>query len=630
MTYGPLIIPAQGGLQTAQGKVVYETFNRLDGTVLTGNPCSYASAGYTKPVWSVSANPSAFITQNNRLQSDLNGYCLLDFAQNVEYIFGSFVFSIPDSGQCDLSESTVTLIADKGPIILDTMLHFIISATGWAVQKRIGSGSFDFIASGAHYLQVDGRSVYTAAMQIDAAAGTVVIYPPQGEAVTVTDPDITTINPQRGVIQIFNTTGPFSEWNSFGMGANLADRFVAPGGAAQIGDIRFLIGDGITQKRPLSATIPNTGGGGGVGWYRLATDQTLITFLLAGTVSITASVAGVGPQVILMNMTAVQSAVSQFTQMPNLNIANVIDKARISWDGSGHFALDIHVSNGTSAIDLEVEFEGFFKPTNPGFVLVGATALTSGQSILTLQTPSVNTFSSSLVGGSTGWYRFGLTTPNWIGFGMGGIIQMQLTDSGNNKQILEFTISINSTGSPFLQQTTNIGINWISQVRLTWDGASTAYLDIYSGYTTALTISGSFFGQYSIASLPALGVSALANSQVYPLPQYRVIGGFLSNLAGGNETTTYVTPSTGDTVTIPNECTRYVIDTGLLAALTIKLPALPELEGEPIQIGFVGGVTTLTIQANSGQSLAITPPTTAAAGASISLYFRLTNLSWYP
>ena len=93
----------------------------------------------------------------------------------------------------------------------------------------------------------------------------------------------------------------------------------------------------------------------------------------------------------------------------------------------------------------------------------------------------------------------------------------------------------------------------------------------------------------------------------------------------------YQIPVTGFTITINGGASRYLLDpAGTLAAGTIILPGdASTIDGKIISFSSSQIITSLTIQANTGQSLANGMPTTITAGQGYSFIFKNSNSTWY-
>ena len=93
----------------------------------------------------------------------------------------------------------------------------------------------------------------------------------------------------------------------------------------------------------------------------------------------------------------------------------------------------------------------------------------------------------------------------------------------------------------------------------------------------------------------------------------------------------YQIPVTGFTITINGGASRYLLDpAGTLATGTIILPGnASTIDGKIISFSSSQIITSLTIQANTGQSLANGMPTTITAGQGYSFIFKNSNSTWY-
>ena len=94
-----------------------------------------------------------------------------------------------------------------------------------------------------------------------------------------------------------------------------------------------------------------------------------------------------------------------------------------------------------------------------------------------------------------------------------------------------------------------------------------------------------------------------------------------------DNTINFQSPTTGTTVTLNNGDYHVIIaPSGTLATLTVKMPATP-MNFQTINVRFTQAITTLTVSANTGQSMANGSPTTIAAGH----FFEVLNVNntWY-
>lgn len=88
------------------------------------------------------------------------------------------------------------------------------------------------------------------------------------------------------------------------------------------------------------------------------------------------------------------------------------------------------------------------------------------------------------------------------------------------------------------------------------------------------------------------------------------------------------TPTTGTTVTINDNAAALILKhTATIATLTIVLPANP-VNGQIVRIGTRSTVTTLTLNANTGQTR-YGNPTTITATTPVAFIYETATLSWY-
>lgn len=86
----------------------------------------------------------------------------------------------------------------------------------------------------------------------------------------------------------------------------------------------------------------------------------------------------------------------------------------------------------------------------------------------------------------------------------------------------------------------------------------------------------------------------------------------------------YVTPSAGATVAVNAGMGTLVIDTGLLATLTVALPAGP-IDGQRVSIASGGGVTLLTVNGGTINGLI----TTLAANGFARYIYSTAAAKWF-
>jgi hypothetical protein len=91
----------------------------------------------------------------------------------------------------------------------------------------------------------------------------------------------------------------------------------------------------------------------------------------------------------------------------------------------------------------------------------------------------------------------------------------------------------------------------------------------------------------------------------------------------------YVAPLTGATVTMAAAQDRLVIDpAGTLAALTVQLPPSP-VEGQLASFSTTKALTVLTVQGQSGASVAGAVLTLPIGGV-LGFIYRTSSKTWYP
>jgi hypothetical protein len=158
-------------------------------------------------------------------------------------------------------------------------------------------------------------------------------------------------------------------------------------------------------------------------------------------------------------------------------------------------------------------------------------------------------------------------------------------------------------------------------------------------------IKGSVWPSY-VMGMPAGSSGTIINAEsvggftldTYESAQTLSAWQFVGNCSGfiatptGSITRPYskVTPTTGQSITIPNNCASYIIQpASLLATLAVTMPPNP-IDGQQVRISAADfGITTLTVSANSGQTIH-RAPTSIAAGASVEFIYSSSGATWYP
>jgi|GWRWMinimDraft_9_1066018.scaffolds.fasta_scaffold31471_2 hypothetical protein len=88
------------------------------------------------------------------------------------------------------------------------------------------------------------------------------------------------------------------------------------------------------------------------------------------------------------------------------------------------------------------------------------------------------------------------------------------------------------------------------------------------------------------------------------------------------------TPTTGTSITVSDSIRSLILKhTATIATLTIVLPASP-VNGQIVSISTRSTVTTLTLNANTGQTR-YGQPTTIAATTPVSFIYETATTSWY-
>lgn len=107
-------------------------------------------------------------------------------------------------------------------------------------------------------------------------------------------------------------------------------------------------------------------------------------------------------------------------------------------------------------------------------------------------------------------------------------------------------------------------------------------------------------------------LGATLSSEVYP--------------SGGTVET--VTPTTAQSIVIGNSTNIYIVNpAGTLAALTITMPAAPS-DKQILKISTSQIITSLTLSANSGQTI-LNVPTTFILGGFAGFIYIAANTKWY-
>lgn len=154
-----------------------------------------------------------------------------------------------------------------------------------------------------------------------------------------------------------------------------------------------------------------------------------------------------------------------------------------------------------------------------------------------------------------------------------------------------------------------------------------------SGFANYLTLApGSASAPASITSAGALGANGvtLAGAGAGPvaLGANGASGSPVALLgARAEQSYSYQTPASGAAIIVPNNCSLLQIaGSSTLANLTVTLPAAP-IDGQELTIATLPAITTLTLAANSGQTLA-GAATTLSANSAVRFIFFATSSLW--
>lgn len=370
--------------------VVLDLFDRADAT-LNGQTCP------TGQVWLTSGPGQATVAiEDGILKSASNVYCQLDYGTNLTRIAG--VFSFTSVSTNSRTVTVVALIADTASIGLADMLHMIVSPDGWTMQKRVASGAFVALGTGIHSLMPDTQ--YGIAYDIDIVAHTVTVRPPQGPPVTYTDADITagTIAPRYAIWQIIpDANGYLGRWHGVSAGPMVADAIRGLAGGIPSADMLIPLGTKFTRRQRRTYRLDD-----GDGWYRIATQATLLTFMMEGYVEITAQDdAGVRANVWRVKVATLHNTPAPIiAQEFGHGLFSAVNSLRLSVETGVGVALDIN-RNATNNVTLTVDFVGYFTVVDPPADLgltVGATALATASTTLAFSDVGVASAAQAAVG----------------------------------------------------------------------------------------------------------------------------------------------------------------------------------------------------------------------------------------
>lgn len=104
-------------------------------------------------------------------------------------------------------------------------------------------------------------------------------------------------------------------------------------------------------------------------------------------------------------------------------------------------------------------------------------------------------------------------------------------------------------------------------------------------------------------------------------------GNFITNRGVADTSTSFQAPMTGDSITLGDNSKTLVIQpAGTLVSLTIVMPANP-VNCQEVRFSSSQVITTLTVNANAGQTIS-NAPTTIAAGQGYAFMYKLADTNW--
>jgi hypothetical protein len=261
-------------------------------------------------------------------------------------------------------------------------------------------------------------------------------------------------------------------------------------------------------------TIPTASGGGGTGWYRIATAAVYGGYSLTGdfTVSDLSAVS----QILKFHVGASTLGTVSVTQTSNDGLASIIDQVRVSTDGASNIGLDIHISAAYTTYTHTVSILGVGQFTPSIAFPVGASPYGS-QALFTVT--AATQIPSPALSGGTGWYTIvsqGSGLPLFPVPGISGELII-IASSSIGYEVFGLTANgIVGTGCTVsILFTDSLGGYLISALRCSWDGTH-LQLDAQvpswwsSSYPPTLTYSpvGNFNGTFNVN--PTVGATVLS------------------------------------------------------------------------------------------------------------------------
>lgn len=523
---------------TLKTPVIYDHFLYADGTVLSTQT---AESGNSQ--WSVNGAGTPTIVGGYLTNSYGVGGNVYVFLPNtatdggstsaLTSIGGTFKFC-PALSPSTYDPTTKPITIAGGDLALANAIHLNFGPTSWDLLKKV-SGVLTDLASG-FYTQIpaDCATEHQVSMLIDVPNGKVTITTPDGVVQpTITDSGITTVNPQNGWLQIGVPGAGAAEgyWGSFWMGGpTQSSKFSAAGKAAPMGDVTRLQGAQNSQRWQYPPiTVPNAAGGGGTGWYRIAThgpNGPLIQ--LNGDFTITDTVGASTP--VCTGYVHFHANASKNDKQPNVVLLDnygdcgnpPIDQIRFSTDNSVDVAVDIHLSSAYTTYASTLNILGVGILAQPGYISVGATALAYGSTVLYVPTNAVSgtglgftppAFFDSILTGGAGWYTAFINPTSDAGYGTIGNFQIQAYNTLYGSQLLNLHINASVAGCGIWQTSNSAyATTMIDQYRCSWSGGA-VQIDIHDAVSSTypVEISGTATGFYAVYQNPTVGAVVLGS-----------------------------------------------------------------------------------------------------------------------
>ncbi len=164
------------------------------------------------------------------------------------------------------------------------------------------------------------------------------------------------------------------------------------------------------------------------------------------------------------------------------------------------------------------------------------------------------------------------------------------------------------------------------------NGADTARLTPIANFTNYLNLTpGSASAPAAISSAGALAANGVtlagAGDGAVALGSVGAGGSPVALLgARAEQSYSYQTPASGAALVVPNNCSLLQIaGSATLAALSVTLPAAP-IDGQEVTIATIPAITALTLNANTGQTIAGAPTALSANSAARFIFFATSAL----